>query len=80
MKWRPGALAAAIAKFNVPTLVIASDGSSELAEQRELARQLPNARMVENAAHGGVGRRPRAIRAAREALSRHGYREGNLTE
>jgi microsomal epoxide hydrolase len=43
----------AIAKFNVPTLVIASGRSSELAEQRELARQLPNGQIevVENVAH-----------------------------
>jgi microsomal epoxide hydrolase len=50
-----------IAKFNVPTLVIASDRSSDLAAQRELAGQLPNARieMVENAAQGCSSTIPR---------------------
>jgi pimeloyl-ACP methyl ester carboxylesterase len=43
----------AIAKFTVPTLVIASGRSSELAQQRELAKQLPNAQLevMQNAAH-----------------------------
>jgi pimeloyl-ACP methyl ester carboxylesterase len=43
----------AIPKFTVPTLVVASARSAELAQQVELAKQLPNARIivVENAGH-----------------------------
>jgi non-heme chloroperoxidase len=43
----------AIPKFTVPTLVIASARSAELAQQVDLAKQLPDARMsvVENAGH-----------------------------
>jgi pimeloyl-ACP methyl ester carboxylesterase len=44
---------AAIGKFTVPTLVIASGSSDELSEQRELASRLPNGRIevVDQAAH-----------------------------
>ena len=44
---------AAVAKFTVPTLVIASGRSSELSEQRELAGRLPQGRIevVDQAAH-----------------------------
>ena len=43
----------AIPKFTVPTLVIASARSAELAQQVDLAKQLPNARIsvIENAGH-----------------------------
>ncbi len=37
---------AAMAKFTVPTLIIASERSAELAQQVDLAKQLPNARIV----------------------------------
>jgi pimeloyl-ACP methyl ester carboxylesterase len=37
---------AAIPKFMVPTLVIASENSAELAQQVDLAKQLPNGRIV----------------------------------
>ena len=37
---------AALAKFTVPTLIIASERSAELAQQVDLAKQLPNARIV----------------------------------
>jgi pimeloyl-ACP methyl ester carboxylesterase len=37
---------AAIQKFMVPTLVIASESSAELAQQVDLAKQLPNGRIV----------------------------------
>jgi pimeloyl-ACP methyl ester carboxylesterase len=36
----------AMGKFTVPTLVIASERSAELAQQIDLAKQLPNARIV----------------------------------
>ncbi len=44
---------AAIPKFTVPTLIIASGRSDELSEQRELASKLPNGRIevVDQAAH-----------------------------
>jgi pimeloyl-ACP methyl ester carboxylesterase len=44
---------AAIGKFTVPTLVIASGSSDELSEQKELASRLPNGRIevVDQAAH-----------------------------
>jgi hypothetical protein len=44
---------AAIGKFTVPTLIIASGRSSELSEQRELAGRLPDGRIevVDQAAH-----------------------------
>ncbi|HEY2527262.1 MAG TPA: alpha/beta hydrolase [Xanthobacteraceae bacterium] len=37
---------AALPKFTVPTLIIASERSAELAQQADLAKQLPNARIV----------------------------------
>jgi pimeloyl-ACP methyl ester carboxylesterase len=37
---------AAIQKFTVPTLIVASASSAELAQQADLAKQLPNARIV----------------------------------
>lgn len=36
----------ALPKFTVPTLIIASDRSAELAQQRDMAKQLPDARIV----------------------------------
>jgi pimeloyl-ACP methyl ester carboxylesterase len=36
----------AVPKFTVPTLIIASERSAELAQQVDLAKQLPNARVV----------------------------------
>ena len=61
----------AIPKFTVPTLVIASARSAELAQQVDLAKQLPDARMsvVENAGHALFVDQPdRFERVVREFL------------
>jgi pimeloyl-ACP methyl ester carboxylesterase len=62
---------AAVQKFRVPTLVVASATSAELAQQAELAKQLPNARIVvvAGAGHAVFADQPeRFERAVRDFL------------
>jgi pimeloyl-ACP methyl ester carboxylesterase len=70
----------AISKFTVPTLVVASARSAELAQQAELAKQLPNARftVVENAGHALFVDQPERFESVvREFLDRPSASEPN---
>jgi pimeloyl-ACP methyl ester carboxylesterase len=65
----------AVPKFTVPTLVIASENSAELAQQVDLSKQLPNARIVvvADAGHAVFADQPERFESAvREFLIKHG--------
>ncbi|MGH8212522.1 MAG: alpha/beta fold hydrolase [Rhodanobacteraceae bacterium] len=57
-----------LAKFDKPTLIIAADSSSELADQRAEARRMPSARavVIANAGHAVFHDQPRAFNATLE--------------